>query len=355
MRTCFLVVFATTLMLGITSASAQGGYIIKVEGDKIYLNLPNAKVSDVVSVLDNGGFMTDSRTGREIRREPEVIGQIKIIAVQGTYAVGKVYGNATSYPEEGMTVRKGTVMQRNDYGEATVMIAPAELNWPEVKNVMVGDGNGNEGYIGDYVSAALMKQLLKSGNIQVVDRSILGAYQQSGMYQQSDGIYEKEMELNNRGIIDSNTMLQYGKMSGVRYLLKITLLKPDVVNINNKIPVKGITNALSNATNSNKTGRTNKTQDLLPDQMETNNIKVSIKVATHLIDIQTGRVLFITDDVGTASGAPQIDLELGSNYNLTLNRKNVDFMQTVTGKAIDNAFKKIGKELNNYFDKQLKN
>ena len=91
-----------------------------------------------------------------------------IIAVQGAYSVGRLYGNTSFYPVEGMTVRKGTVMQKNNYGEATVMIAPADLKFPQGVNTMVG-----EGYIGDYVSVALMQHLLKSDKIQVIDREML--------------------------------------------------------------------------------------------------------------------------------------------------------------------------------------
>jgi hypothetical protein len=199
-----------------------------------------------------------------------VVGQIKIIAVQGNYSVGKIYGNAIVYPGEGMTVRKGSVIQKNNYGETTVMIAPAELNFPQGLNTMVGDG-----YIGDYVSAALMLHLLKSDKIHLIDRSIFGSHQQKNEYgyeMSSKGIYEKEMDLVNSGAIDRYTMLEYGRISGARYLIKITMQKPDVVNVSNNIPVKGMANLASDLTN---TPRPSNNQ-YLPDNMSSPNIKVSV-------------------------------------------------------------------------------
>lgn len=336
----FLIAFVTSLLLNITGVNAQAGYIIKVDENKIYLNMPNAKVSDIVSALDNGSFMTDPRTGDSIYIEPEIVGQIKIIAVQSNYAVGLVYGDAASHLAEGMTVKNGTVMQKNSYGETTVMIAPAELNFPQGVNTMVGDG-----YIGDYVSAALMSHLLQSDKIQLIDRSALAMQQ-------------NEISLGKSGEIDYNTALEYGKISGVRYVVKITLQKPDVVNVGNSIPVKGIMDAVEEVTKSNKTGRdgterTNRTRDMIPSNMQTNNVKVSVRIVTHIIDLQTGKVLFTTNSTGTASGNPQISLESTQYGHVTINSKDVNFTQTVTGKAIDNAFKKIGKELNKYFSKNL--
>jgi len=371
-RTYFIVVFTIAMFLGITSVKAQQnsqnsvGYIIKVDEDKVYLNLPNVKISDIVSIFDNGGYMTDPRTGQSIRTIPETVGQIKIIAVQGKYSVGRIYGNLANYPQVGMTVRKETIIKKNDYGETTVMIAPAELNWPKGENALINNMSSNEGYIGDYISAALTQHLLESNKIQVVDRSIFGAYQQQvdGMTQQEKGVYEKEMDLKNNGTIDPNTALENGKMSGVRYLVKITLQKPDIVYINNEFPVEGVANAFMGR-------RKTKVTQYLPANLKTTNVKVSVRIVAHLVDLQTGKELFISNGIGTASGKPQIDLEW-SNYNNNIEYSNnndynnsnisakinnkdkdVDFTQTITGKAIDNALEKIGKELRNYFEENL--
>jgi hypothetical protein len=310
---------------------------MRVEGDKIYLNLPNAKVSDVVSVVDNGGYITDPRSGRQIRLEPEVVGQLKITAVRGVYAVGKVYGNITTELKATMTVRKDTSLPVNGYGEATVMIAPAELNFPQGINTMVGDG-----YIGDYVSATLMEHLLKSNKIQLLDRSMLD-------------IQKREISMGQSGEIDYNTAIQYGRMAGARYIVKITMQKPDVAMVENNVPVGGLLDVIRSSTTKNSTNRTQQQlRQLVPENVQTIQIKVSVNIKTHVVDLQTGAVLFMSGETGKASGTPQIGLEIAAvGRNIQLNQGAV-FSQTVTGKAIEDAFNTIGPKLNKFFDGKIK-
>jgi len=342
MRTYFLIIFAATMLLGATDARAQNGsqsttgYIIKVAGDKIYLNLPNAEVADVVSVFDGGGSITDPKTGRTIRTEPEVTGQIKIIAVQGAYAVGRVYGNSATSLQEGMTVRKGSVIQKDDWGEVTVMIAPAELNFPQGLNTMVKNESGDEGYIGDYVSAALMPHLLESGKIQLIDSSMLGAPQQ-----------------NSYGDTYSNQAIDYAKEKGARYMVKITMLKPDVV-ADRKIDLSpgGIVGGVRSLSKVFRTNTTETIESVLPDNMKISKMEVSVKMMVHLVDLQTSRVLNIWNAEGSASGKPSVVLSQWETFG-DLSIDGANFTQTITGKAIDNAFKKIGKELNQYFKENL--
>ena len=326
--------YVAALLLSTMGVLAQSGYIIKVDGDKVYMNLPGAKVSDVVPVFNNGGSMTDPKSGRNIQIEPEVIGQIKIIAVQGAYSVGRVYGNTATYPEKGMTVGQRTVIQKNNYGETTVMIAPAEVNFPQVVNTMVGSG-----YIGDYVSDVLMEHLLKCNKIKLVDRSILSTQQ-------------NEIAMGQSGGIDPNTALEYGKISGARYLVKITLLQPDVVNVGSNIPVKGIAITLDNSISRivrQPVNNYDATQGL-PNNVKINNVKVSVRIVVRVVDLQTGNILFTSNGEGVASGQPKLSWEYDFG---TLENTGEQFTQTVTGKAVDKAFRKIGKELNEYFDKNL--
>ena len=368
----YLFAFVSILLLGVSGVWAQSydqnttGYIIKVDGEKIYLNMPNIKVSDVVSVLNNGGYTTDPRTGQDIWQDPQVVGQIKIIAVQGAFSVGWVNGTPSVFPREGMTVRKETIHPSNnyrstvytgsemiarqetvtpqyDYGKTTVMVGPADLNFPAGYNTMVGDG-----YIGDIVATTLMSHLLRSDKIQLVDRSIFGAYQ-NNQYGLQNGIYEKEMELYKSGAINPNTMIQYGQMSGVRFLVKITMQKPDIVNVSNSVPIRGLANLVADATNSRRASGT----QYLPDNVSTSNIKVAVNIVIHVIDLQTGGVMFMTNSIGTAKGKPQIGFESYEYGRGSFNNKDVDFMQTVTGKAVDDAFRKIGPQLNKYFHDNL--
>ena len=338
MRTYFLIVIVAAMLSGVIGASAQDGYqntrdyIIKVDGDKVYLKLSEAKVSDIVSILSTGESMTDPRTGQAIRIEPEVVGKIKIIAVLGNYSVGRVYGNTITLPREGMTVRK----EGDDLREVAVMIAPADLNFPKGLNTTVKNENGDEGYIGDYVSAALMPYLLKSGKIRLIDSSQLGVPQQ-----------------NQYGDTYSNQAINFAQEKGARYMIKITMLKPDVVagKKDRFSPGKIVIGAL----NLSKVPLTNATkliQSVLPNDMEISNMEVSVKMKVHIVDLQTSSVLYIWDAEGSASGKPSIVLSQWETFG-DLSLDGANFTQTITGKAIDKAFEKIGKELNKYLNEHL--
>ena len=332
----------------ISAINNMDGYIIKVEGDKIYLKTlsRNIKISDVVSVMSKNELIIDPVTRKEVRLEPEVVGHIKITAVQSEYSIGIVYGDAKTVLAEGMNIRKESTLPVNNYSEAIVMIAPAEVNFPQAMNTMVGDTYSGGGYIGDYVSAALMEQLLKSNKIQLIDRSILQ-------------IQRDELTMANIGEIDYNTMLKYGKIMGARYIVKITMQKPDVATIGNNIPVAGImrtTQSIANSYSSNGNnsyGTSQPIQQAIPENVSTRNVKVLVNIAAHVVDLQTGRVLFMSKSTGKASGAPQLSFEITAVGRNTDINQGADFFQTITGKAVEDAFKHIGRELITYFNRNL--
>jgi len=348
MLLCFCV-FAKNAM-----GQNADGYIMQINGDNIYLKLHspnNIKVGEVLSVMSSGGVIEDPITSEKIQITPEVIGQIKVIQVTNTYSIGKAYGNTETYQlAEAMTVRKGTILQTDGYGETTVMIAPASVMLPEGVNTLVSGSDGQQGYIGDVVSAELMNELLKCKKITVIDRSVLATQ-------------ELEKELQDRNMIDQNTAFQLGKISGARYIVQITLQKPDVQKVETNVQagtiLSGVAGAMGNNSYNNSRQRQQTQQQIqqaatyAPD-VRSANIKVKVKVYTKVVDLQTGRTLFQCSGEGDAKGKPQIQLEfvqLGA-ANVALNQ-NADFTHSVTGKAIEEAFKKIGKELSKYFEKNL--
>ena len=329
---------------------AQGidGYIVRVDGDIIYLrlNTPNIIVSDIVSVLSNNDVIIDPVTGQEIWLEQRIMGEIAITDVQSAYSIGKIYGNATIPFAEGMLVKKEDAkpILNHDIREVTVMVAPAEVNFPQGMNTMVGGYDA--GYIGDYVTAALMEQLLKSNKIHVLDRSILQAQ-------------ETEIELANSGKIDYNTMLLYGKNVGARYIIKVTMQKPDVVTAGGNIPIRAVLRTTQSIASSYNSGSRNSNntyqpwQQAVPENVSTRRVKVSVNIMAQVVDLQTSRVLFLSKSTGKASGAPQLGFELAVGGNIGINQ-GADFFQTVTGKAVEDAFRKIGPEVNRYFDRLIK-
>ena len=326
MMLCFCV-FAKNVM-----GQNTLGYIANVKEDgKIILKLQSSdvKASDVLYVMSKEEMIKDKVSGDVIRLEPERIGQIRIVAVNAAYTVAEAMGNLSL--EMGMTVQR-----ENDIPpkEVTVMIAPAVTDFPEGANNMVLSSNGEMAYLGDYVSAALMEHLLKSNKIQLLDRSILAAREiEKGLTQNSE--------------IDFNTALDYGRLKGARYIIRVTMQKPDVVNvdiIDGPVPkpkpewFKKVKEELGK---------------FVPENVKTNRVKVSVNIKAHVIDLQTGVVLFMSSETGKASGSPQIDLEISAlGRNIRINQ-GANFNQTVTGKAIENAFKKIGRELNIFFEGKI--
>jgi hypothetical protein len=239
----------------------------------------------------------------------------------------------------------------------TVLVAPIELNFPQGMNTMVGDGD-----IGDYVTAVLMEYLLRSNRVRLLDRSVWDAQM-------------RELEIAGE-YVDANTAIQRGKIIGARYIVKVTMQKPDVVNVSNNIPVgemRRIVRTTTNTQNSNWGNNQNngtqwQRQQSTLENVQTTNVKVSVNIKTTVVDLQTGEVLFMSSATGTASGTPQLAFETSNTNNSTQDyydpqsgtvrtelNQGAEFSQTVTGKAIEDAFKKkIGRELINYFDKQLK-
>ncbi|MCL2327739.1 MAG: CsgG/HfaB family protein [Bacteroidetes bacterium] len=326
---------------------------MQINGDNIYLKLhtSNVKVGEVLSVMSEGGYIRDPKTGQNIPIVPEVIGQIKVIQVTNAYSIGKAYGNTeTDQLADAMTIKKGTLLQTDGYGATGVIIAPAELNFPQGMNTMVGSYEAGEGYIGDYVSAALIKHLLKSDKIQILDRSMIE-------------IQQREINMGQTGEFDFNSALQYGKIQGARYIVKLTMLKPDVANITNNVPVKSaaqfggaVARAAGVKTEPTTIGNTGvNITEILPDRMKIEKVKVQVTIVARVVDLQTGQALFTTDARAEEVGKPSTALDFygfGIDVSdLTVNQGN--FTHSVSGRAIDKAFNIIGPKLNYFFSTNL--
>jgi len=60
-----------------------------------------------------------------------------------------------------------------------------------------------------------------------------------------------------------------------------------------------------------------------------------------------------SNNTGNASGVPQIDMEMPGVEGKAQINDGAAFNQTVTGKAIEDACKKIGQELNKFFEGKI--
>jgi curli biogenesis system outer membrane secretion channel CsgG len=221
-------------------------------------------------------------------------------------------------------------------GKVAVMIAPVELNFPQGVNTMAGDESGG-GYVGDYVSDVLMEHLLQCDKIQLIDRSVLQT--------QRD-----EQSMASSGEIDYNTALQSGKITGAHYLVKITMLKPDVEDVGTGIPVSALV-GVADILTEGKFTKIGKVVGVSTD-VKITNVKVSINIITRVVDLQTGEILFSSRGTGEAKGKPQIGIDLSDFSKAGFNSGGA-FKQTVAGIAIDNAFKQIGPKINRFFDAEI--
>jgi len=103
------------LLCSLAKGQSIEGHIIKVDGDNVYINLhrPNIKVSDVLSVINNGN----------------TIARIEITAIPGAYSVGKVLGDVSAPLVEKMVVRKddnSAAVNSNTTAPAKAEIVPQQ-------------------------------------------------------------------------------------------------------------------------------------------------------------------------------------------------------------------------------------
>jgi len=84
------------LLCSLAKGQIPEGFIIKTDGDRIYINLhrPAIKLSDVLTVYANDGNGTT------------VVAQIEITDISGSYSTGKVLSGASAPLAEKMIVRK---------------------------------------------------------------------------------------------------------------------------------------------------------------------------------------------------------------------------------------------------------
>lgn len=386
----YILLILMILVVSLAKGQKPEGFIIKIDGDRVYTNLhrPAVKVSDVLSVFGNRGNGT------------EVVTQIEITAIPGAYSVGRILGNASMPLAEKMTVRKGDnyqainsnistpkitesapVVQSENYAPPVIQNAPAQVieNVPtpiqaiempivqqnnystplidnppiqqetkinfqnnnqqavnnngkipviialaseSANNLVAGASVGDAGYIGEYAITALTEQLLKCDKIQLLDQSIA---QDMG--------------------------------SKARYKIKVVMQKPDVAD---KVS-SGISTGGSNS------GYTGEGEDIGVGLKNTQ-VKISMNIKTQIIDMQTGGIVLVSSATGKASGAPQINVGVPtsipafsalqsvipggvqlSNIKANINQ-GATFIQTEIGKAIEDAFKKLGKEINEFFN-----
>lgn len=343
----FLVLFSS-----FTMGQTPKGCIVSIEGEQVYVDLTNAQIKsgDKLNVYVQGGYMTHPVTGKKIKKGDELLGALEVGAAYSEYSVARPY-NASLLQKlkVGMTVEAAT--NEDDLSSSE----HASDNTSSVNDVMTGkfvDSNKveqfspnedkvavvvaqaqvndvvNSGHFGGYVADVLMEQLLLCDKVRLLDRSILNA--------QID-------EINLAGdILDERTTIQRGKVIGARYILQTTMQKPDIANVRTGIPLASIMGAVQGISGKNIGAA-------YASNAEVATLKASVSISVRVVDLQTGEIVFMCSGSGKSQGKSQLRLEYGALGGGELNGGAEDFKQTVTGKAIQQAFIRIGKTLNDFF------
>lgn len=103
MKEIFL--FSLSLLIispNIIGQSTIQGYIIAIEGEQIYVDLraPAVSIGNILSVLKNGEYMIHPVTKRKIKKEEELLAQMRIQEIQDGYSV------ATAIPKDAISKLK---------------------------------------------------------------------------------------------------------------------------------------------------------------------------------------------------------------------------------------------------------
>ena len=169
--------------LSVSAQQKTEGYVILVEGDKVYVDFTEKDVT-VGSTLEVAGkeeYMIHPVTGEKIRKESEGVDLLKVTAVHSDYseAVFVNSGKAASSVRPGVKVRRQqTVQLASSVAEKPAVkkqtVSPADRIPIVIAPTEVNDITGI-GYFGVYVSDMLMEKMMMNDRITLLDRSILEA------------------------------------------------------------------------------------------------------------------------------------------------------------------------------------
>lgn len=359
------------LLLGSVAVMGQTtkGCIISIENGAVNVDLTSAqvRVGDYLEVIVSGGYMTDPATGRRIRKKDEVLGTLEVGTVYSEYSVARPHNASLLVRlKAGMAVRTSAKIVTDSSQQENVYQSekPVSSKNKAMVNSFVSDGNTagdiavsgsqnlldnketservniviapaqvndvvHNGHFGDYVADVLMEQMLMCDKVRLLDRSVLNA--------QID-------EINLAGdILDPATTIQRGKGIGARYILQTTMQKPDVANVRTGIPLASVMGAVQGLTGVNIGAA-------YGSNMNFATLKASVNLSVRVVDLQTGEIVFMCSGSGKAQGKSQLSMEYGALGGGELNGGAEDFKQTVTGKAIQQAFMRIGRNLKDFFN-----
>ena len=370
LRKMLLALLFVLMSITVYAKSSVEGSIIAIENGKVYLDVTSPAVSkgDVVTVMDGSSAiasveieelfanysqgkavpsftlgniksgmtvkLSKSKEGKPVKVVKTVEKKVEtpseetdIITDEDIEAALAELRSEEDVPED-KKVEEKTQLQPQTLPQPQKMVSNKEKVGVYVAPAQVNDVVG-VGHFGGYVSDILMEQLLLCENVRLLDRSVLREQ-------------INEMDLAGE-YIDPKTAVERGKIIGAKYVVKVTMQKPDVVNVSTGIPLASIMGALQGGLNKNIGAQ-------YASNMEIATLHASVTITARVVDIETGEVMYQTSGSGKAKGKSQLSMEYGALGGMKLNGGADGFKQTVTGKAIQKAFIKIGRDLNKHFN-----
>ncbi len=131
MKKIFLLsIFLLGIFSNILGQSSTQGYIIAIEGEHIFIDLkaPSVSVGNILSAFSDGGYMTHPVTKKKIKKEDELLAQMRILEIQDSYSVATaIPKDAISKLKPGMKVQLSEISKQID-NQITDVIPTAPKN-----------------------------------------------------------------------------------------------------------------------------------------------------------------------------------------------------------------------------------
>jgi len=334
------ICFTAMLLISVSlfAQTPRKGYIIEIEGSNVFVDYTSkdVKVGDRLKVISDSREIIHPVTKEKIIKDGDLIATLEITETHSNYSVVSRVYPANAFPK----LIVGAKVYLPGDSSTNIAILPKDGK----VNVAIGMATINDmvgpGYFGNYVSDMLMGELLDCEKIRLIDRSLLNAQ-------------VNEVDLKDAGYVNSDNAIMKGQISGIQYMVQVTMQKPDVTNITTGTPVNSILNAASSVSQLvGAPGALSKGLEIgadLTSNVNASTLRSKVSITARVIDVQTGEVLFMCTGAGTAQGEIQVELEEGALGGMKINGGADGFKQTVTGKAVAIAYRKIGNSLKDFF------
>ena len=124
----------------IQAQNEAAGYVISVEGEKVYIDLAVGKVKpgDKVAVYSKEGYFIHPVTKKRLKREPSQVASLEVVKVYTDYSLAKaVPAQSLSKVEVGMSVQCNAMSQSSHSESSGDVYGPpaAKENRPSVLSV----------------------------------------------------------------------------------------------------------------------------------------------------------------------------------------------------------------------------